>query len=58
MTHTRTPRRRTQLYSQDADLDLYSIKIESNYTKRGSTGGIEVTTEMILETSRHEDTKS
>ncbi|RHZ74001.1 hypothetical protein CDV55_108803 [Aspergillus turcosus] len=55
-TMTANKSRRTQLYSQDRDYGLYTIDIEAGDTKRGSTGGIEVTTEMtVQETSQHDE---
>lgn len=51
--------RRTQLYSQDRDYGLYTIDIEATDMKRGSTGGIEVTTEMtVQELSQHDESTS
>jgi hypothetical protein len=48
--------RRTQLYSHDRDYGLYTIDIEAGDTKRGETGGIEVTTEMtVQEISQHDE---
>jgi hypothetical protein len=51
--------RRTQLYSRDRDYGLYTIDIEATDVKRGSTGGIEVTTEMtVQESSQHDESTS
>ncbi|KEY83999.1 integral membrane protein Pth11 [Aspergillus fumigatus] len=51
--------RRTQLFSQDRDYGLYTIDIEATDMKRGSTGGIEVTTEMtVQELSQHDESTS
>jgi hypothetical protein len=58
-TMTANRSRKTQVYSQDPDYGLYTIDIEATDLKRGSTGGIEVTTEMtVQETSQHDESTS
>ncbi|RAL14059.1 PTH11-like integral membrane protein [Aspergillus homomorphus CBS 101889] len=55
-------RRKVELYSQDRDYDMYTIDVKSGEASHGGAGGafggIEVTTEMIQESSQHGESTS